>query len=141
MAESGNTTVDPVEEKLRKSGIVPGKRMDVRALEAIANTEKVEIILFFEEDLGKEENYDAVRQQFAHVPEYERPFVRVQSFLRFAAESDPTFHARLAEFPLKIEIIGFAEYQDGGKTKKIVKGLMPFLSEIDFDSDKLPGQE
>ncbi|MEN6610509.1 MAG: hypothetical protein ABFC24_06685 [Methanoregulaceae archaeon] len=141
MAEPESSPVDPVEKRLRTAGIIPGKKMDVRALEAISNSEKIEVILFFEEPLAREADYGAVRERFSHVPEYERPFVRVQSFLRFAAESDPSFHTRLAEFPLKIEIVGFGEYQDAGKTRNIVKGLMPFLGEIDFDSDKLPGQE
>ena len=140
MTGSDTSSRDSLEQELRKDGIEPGKTIDIRALAAIADRQKVEVVVFFEEPLARED-FGAVRERYRDVPEFERPFVRVQSFLRFAAESDPTFNERLTEFPLRIAIVGIAEYPGAGKRVPVVKGLMPFLGEIDFDSDKLPGQD
>jgi hypothetical protein len=139
MKGQGKSTKDPLEKALASRGIVVGESVDVRTLRQAADQLKVEGILFFEEDLSKVEDFGAVMDRFRNVPEYERPFIRVQSFLQFATESDPAFQQRLREFPLKITIVGFGEYIDGGLTVPCVKGLMPFLGEIDFNADTLLG--
>jgi len=130
-----------IEKRLFAKGIEKGRSVDIRTLAQVAEKENVEVVLFFEESLVKEEDFRAVRDRFGNVPEFERPFISVRSFLKFAAESDPSFMQRLREFPLKITIAGFGEYEEAGKPVPVVKGLMPFLGEIDFDSERLPGQE
>jgi hypothetical protein len=137
----GDRMAERIEKMLLASGIAVGKNVDIRTLAKIADQQKVEVILFFEEPLAREEDFGAVRERFAEVPEFERPFVRVQAFLRFAAGSDPTFMTRLKEFPLRIAIVGFGEYREAGRSVPVVKGLMPFLGEIDFDSEMVPGQD
>lgn len=135
-AAPGNLTGATPEEKLKSLGIVPGKQMDVRALGRIANTHKVEITLFFEEDLARNRTFASVQEEYGPVSEYERPYISVTSFLRFTRENDPSFEQTMDAFPLMIEIVSVGERPSEKDNKPVlfVTGLMPFLDELDVDA-------
>lgn len=124
------------EDKLGSVGITPGTMIDVRRLGAIANTFKVEVVLFFEEDLVRTRTLDSVREEYGHIPEFERPYIEVNRFLAFTRENDPSFEATMDAFPLKIEIVTVGEHPAvrAGKPVLFVTGLMPFLDELDVDA-------
>ena len=124
------------EEKLGSLGIAPGKRIDIRKLGRYANSHGIEITLFFEEDLARTRTLESVRQEYGSLPEYERPYVDVNAFLRFTRENDPSFEQTMKEFPLMITIVASGEYRAGpGKDPVLyATGLMPFLDEFDVDA-------
>lgn len=124
------------EEKLGSLGIAPGKKIDIRKLGNYANLHGIEITLFFEEDLARTRTLEAVRQEYCHFPEYERPYVDVNTFLRFTRENDPSFEATLEEFPLLIEIVsvGGMPAPAGKAPGLFATGIMPFLDEFDVNA-------
>jgi hypothetical protein len=124
------------EEKLGSLGIAPGKTIDVRTLGRHANTHNIEITLFFEEDLARTRTLDSVRQEFGHFPEYERPYVEVNSFLQFTRENDPSFEATMEEFPLMIEIVTVGDMPSGAghPSRLFATGIMPFLDDFDVNA-------
>jgi hypothetical protein len=124
------------EEKLATLGIAPGKTVDVRVLGRIANTHGIEITLFFEEDLARTRPLASVEEEFGSLPEYERPYISVNSFLRFTRENDPSFEQTMDAFPLMIEIVSTGERPSGKGNKQVlfVTGLMPFLDELDVEA-------
>jgi len=127
----GGTT--PV-EKLGSLGIFEGRTLDVRFLDEIASTYGADVILFFEEDLARTRTLESVQQEFAQVPEFERPYISVGSFLKFTRENDPSFEQTLREFPLMIEIVTVGDIcSKDGKAVPYVAGLMPFLDEMDVE--------
>ncbi len=69
------------------------------------------------------------------VPDFERPFIKLDAFLQFANESDPQFAQRLSDIPLVIEILAYGELVQEGQagTAPYVKGLMPFLDELEME--------
>jgi len=124
------------EEKLKSVGITSGAQVDVRKLGALANTYAIEVILFFEEDLARNRTFASVKEEFGSFSEFERPYIDVNSFLRFTRENDPSFEATMDAFPLKIEIVTAGERPTGrdGSSCLFVTGLMPFLDELDVDA-------
>jgi len=128
------------EEKLATLGIAPGKAVDVRVLGRIANTYDIEITLFFEEDLARTRPLASVEEEYGSVPEYERPYISVNSFLRFTRENDPSFEQTMDSFPLMIEIVSVGERHSGkgNRTVLFATGLMPFLDELDVDAPPPP---
>ncbi|MHB8164574.1 MAG: hypothetical protein ACYDDV_09595 [Methanoregula sp.] len=121
-------------EKLGALGIFEDRTLDVRFLDEIARTYGVTVTLFFEEDLARTRTLESVQQEFAHVPEFERPYIAVGSFLKFTRENDPSFEQTMREFPLMIEIVTVGETcSKEGKTVPYVAGLMPFLDEMDVE--------
>jgi hypothetical protein len=124
------------EEKLGSVGITCGAQMDVRKLGALANTYAIEVVLFFEEDLARNRTFASVQEEFGSFSEFERPYIDVNSFLRFTRENDPSFEATMDTFPLMIEIVTAGERPGvrDGKPSLFVTGLMPFLDELDVDA-------
>jgi len=122
-------------EKFRAIGVVPGETMDIRELQAISKTYKVEAVMYFEKDLAQTSTYEKDLETYADDPEDFRPFILVTSFIRFASESDPTFLGRLEEFPLLVTVHSVGERISGGQPVPYIKCLMPFLDEIDFDKE------
>lgn len=121
-------------EKLGALGIFEGRTLDVRFLDEIARTYGVTVTLFFEEDLARTRTLESVQQEFAPIPEFERPYIAVGSFLKFTRENDPSFEQTMREFPLMIEIVTVGETSSkDGKAVPYVAGLMPFLDELDVD--------
>jgi hypothetical protein len=129
----GKTT----EEKLRSLGAMKGSMLDIRMLDEIHQSYDIEVYLFFEAELARSRTLESVLEEFDSVPEYGRPYVTVGSFLRFTRENDPSFEQTLREFPLVIEIVNTGEMQSArnGTTVRFITGLMPFLDELDLDSD------
>jgi len=129
--------------KLERVGIANGARIDIRDLDALSKRHNFQAYLYFEEDLARDSTLGKDLEEYRHVPELERPFVNLDEFLRFATGSDPLFYSYLDELPLVIEILAYGEFQtEDGEVVSYVKGLMPFLDELDMDldmDDALPG--
>ena len=125
------------EEKLRALGAIEGSMLDIRLLDEISRKYDVEVYLFFEEDLARTRTLESVLEEFDPVPEFGRPYVTVGSFLRFTRENDPSFERTMREFPLVIEIVNMGEMQSKqyGTPVRFIAGLMPFLDEMDVDTD------
>jgi hypothetical protein len=125
-----------LQEKLALLGIEIGRMMDIRDLDAAGCKYGIDIFLLFEKDLICTRTMGELEEEYRHVPEYERPYIRVGSFLRFARENDPTFARTLEEFPLMVEIATIAgTHQPGSATEMpVIIGLMPFLDELDPDA-------
>jgi hypothetical protein len=129
----GKTT----EEKLGSLGILGGRHVDIRMLDEISQKYRIEVFLFFEEDLVRTRALESVIEEFDVFPEYGRPYVTIGSFLRFTRDNDPSFEQTMREFPLMIQIVNTGTMQspkDGTRTHYIT-GLMPFLDELDVDLD------
>jgi hypothetical protein len=120
-------------EKLLTLGIEKRRTLDVRALEEIARNYGVAVYLFFEEDLARSRSLESVEKEYGSFPEYERPFIGVEKFLKFTRENDPSFEQTLNEFPLMVEIVTIGE--TGDKPVPYVTGLMPFLDDFDVNED------
>ena len=112
----------------------------MRLLEEISGTYKIPVYLFFEDDLARTRTLESVQEEYGQVPEYERPFILLESFLTFTRENDPSFEQTMREFPLTVEIVNIGETVPVGSTRPLpyVTGLMPFLDELDVDSDLPP---
>jgi hypothetical protein len=129
--------------ELERLGIAAGTRIDIRDLDALSKHHNFQAYLYFEEDLARGSTLGRDLEDYRHVPEVERPFVNLDEFLRFATGSDPLFSSYLDELPLVIEILACGEiHAEDGEAVAYVKGLMPFLDELDMDldmDDALPG--
>jgi len=131
------------EEKFAHLGLVPGTSADIQKLGRIADNYGIPIYLFFEDDLARNRDLPSVLDEYAHVPEYERPVILVESFLRFTQENDPSFEQTMEEFPLMVVVIktGSDLPGHGPLPSPYVTCLMPFLDELDLDSAApKPGQ-
>jgi hypothetical protein len=124
-------------EKLGSLGVIRDRTLDIRMLDEISRTYGIEVFLFFEEDLARTRTLDSVLEEFDIFPEYGRPYITIESFLRFTRENDPSFEKTLRELPLMIEIVTIGEMQSPtyGTTIRYLSGLMPFLDELDVDAD------
>ena len=126
-------------QDLERLGIVPGAKIDIRELDKMGKRHNFHIYLYFEESLAKESTLQQNLQEYGDVPDLERPFIRLDAFLRFATESDPLFTQRLDELPLVVEVIAYGEIEAReGKTVAYIKGLMPFLDELMMEEDTSP---
>jgi hypothetical protein len=122
-------------EKLASLGITEGNLIDIREMDALAGKYGIRVFLFFEKDLVHTRTIEQVLSDYQGVSEYERPYIRIDAFLRFTKENDPSFEQTMREFPLMIEIAGIGEMVSGnvGTTVPYVTGLLPFLDELDVD--------
>jgi len=126
-----------IPEKMASIGVDKGRMIDIRHLDEIGRDYGIAIYLFFEKDLATTRSLEEVQEEFSGVPEYERPYVRIDRFLAFTKANDPSFARTLDEFPLMVEIVSVGERPDK-ETKKnqpFAIGLMPFLDEFDVDTD------
>jgi len=126
-----------IPEKMASIGVERGRMIDIRDLDKIGSDYGIGIYLFFEKKLALSRSLAEVQEDYRDVPEYERPYVRVDRFLQFTKKNDPSFGRTLEEFPLMIEIVAVGEMHDPatGSTTPFVTGLMPFLDEFDVDID------
>ncbi len=116
---------------LERLGIVPGAKIDIRELDRMGRRHNFQIFLYFEEDLVRSSTLQEDLREFGDVPDLERPFIRLDAFLKFATESDPLFARRLEELPLVIEVVAYGEMEIGERgLVAYIKGLMPFLDEL-----------
>ncbi|HWQ66828.1 MAG TPA: hypothetical protein VN372_08160 [Methanospirillum sp.] len=116
-------------DSIAPPGFEPGKKMDIRVLEAIARAGDISIILYFEEDLARNSTYAKDILDHPRSPEHERPFIEILAFLDFQREMSPYFNDALTTVPLMVTLVS-AEEQYEGRT--IVKGILPFLDELDL---------
>jgi len=124
-------------EKLASIGIERGRMVEIRHLDAIGHDYGITVYLFFERDLATRRTLAQVEAEFRGVPEFERPYIRVDRFLSFTRENDPSFSRTLDEFPMMIEIASVGEEPDpaNGLPVPVITGLMPFLDEFDVEED------
>jgi hypothetical protein len=124
-------------EKCTSLGIASGAKIDIRDLDKTGRRYGINIYLFFEKDLVRTHTIEQVQEEYKGVPEFERPYIRVDRFLAFTKKNDPSFEQTLREFPLTIEIMVIGEMRstDGGRMVPFVSGLMPFLDELDVDAE------
>jgi hypothetical protein len=124
-------------EKLGSLGVTRNGILDIRMLDEISRSYGIEVFLFFEEDLARTRALESVLEEFDIFPEYGRPYITIESFLRFTRENDPSFERTMRELPLMIEVVTIGERQsaDRGTTNRYISGLMPFLDELDVDAD------
>ncbi len=119
---------------LERLGIVPGAKIDIREFDTIGKRHNFHIYLYFEEDLARDSTLSEDLQEYSDVPDLERPFIRLDAFLRFATESDPLFTRRLDELPLVVEVVAYGDLTtQEGKSVPYVKGVMPFLDELTME--------
>jgi len=130
-------------EKLASIGIERGRMIEVRHLEEIGRNYGIVVYLFFEKNLVTNHEFAQIENEFRNVPEYERPYVKVDSFLKFTRENDPSFNRTLDEFPLMIEIVTVGGLHNPltGNAQVFITGLMPFLEDFDVDTDPLSHQK
>lgn len=124
--------------KLASLGVTKGDFTDIRKLDAIARKYGVRIFLFFEKDLVHTRTIEQVLSDYRDVPEYERPYILIDAFLRFTRENDPSFEDTMREFPLMVEIAVIGEMLPlkEGAAVPYIAGLMPFLDELDVNDDR-----
>jgi hypothetical protein len=132
-ALSGTT----LSEKLASIGIERGRMIEICNLDTVGRDYGIAVYLFFEKDLATTRTLAQVEDEFREVPEFERPYIRVDRFLRFTQENDPSFARTLDEFPLMIEIVSVSDQPNPatGLAAPVITGLMPFLDEFDVDVD------
>jgi len=122
-----------LQEKFDGLGIRAGESVDIMDLKTLHDRDGVEVFLIFEKEFADDFDYPRLMDEFADVPEYERPFISVGAFLEFGAGNDPLFESRLRDFPLMIIITSFGEYvMPGDAPVPFVAGLMPFVDEIEW---------
>jgi hypothetical protein len=114
----------------KKTNLEPGRKVDIRVLEAIARLGEVHIIVYFEEELAKNSSYLIDLQKFKGYPKDECPFIEILAFLSFQRKMSPYFNDALTSIPLMVTIISTDEIFEG---KPVIKGVLPFLDEMDFN--------
>lgn len=124
-------------EKFGNLGLIPGKTVDIRKCASIADNYGAEIWLFFEEDLARKKSLETALAEYDGVPEYERPVILVESFLKFTRENDPSFEQTMEEFPLMVEVVatGVRPGDSASGPEMYVTCLMPFLDELDLSAE------
>lgn len=122
------------EEKMRTLGIAAGRSVDLQALSAVSSRYGVAVYLFFDEHLARTVPLEQVIHQYREVPEDMRPYIRVESFLQFVHENDPSFAQVMAKDPVMVRIVkaGQIAADPGVPPLVCVTGLMPFLDELDL---------
>ncbi|MBN1165640.1 MAG: hypothetical protein JXA44_00760 [Methanospirillaceae archaeon] len=120
-------------EKYRHIGIVPGDEIEIQTLSALAEEYDILIILYFEEDLARNSQYEKDIITFQNDGEYERPFIRIDRFIDFQRRNNPVFDEALAMVPLMVEIITAGTMQTNAGDQPLVTALLPFLDELDLD--------
>ncbi len=111
------------------AGLVPGKKTDIRVLEAIAQKGDVRIILYFEEDLARSSSYQQDTITYGSSPEDERPFIEIRAFMSFQRRMSPCFDDALTTVPLIVTIVSVDEDDED---LPVIKGILPFLDEMDL---------
>ncbi len=111
--------------------VAPGEKVDILELEELGSRYGIAMYLYFEEDLARNSTLQKDMDDFEAVPEYERPFIRLEKFIAFAASQDPTFRDKLKELPLILEVIACGEIALAGTHHRYITTLMPFLDDME----------
>ena len=73
-------------EKLAWIGVERRGIIEIRHLDKIGRDYGIVVYLFFEKDLATTHTLAQVENEFRDVPEYERPYVRIDRFLKFTGK-------------------------------------------------------
>ncbi len=121
-------------EKLATLRIVPGASLDLRMLAAVAARYGVAIYLFFEEELARNVPLEQVISRYREVPDDMRPYVRIENFLRFVQENDPSFAEVMQQHPVLVTIVRVDQIAADPAVPPLiyVTGLMPHLDDLNL---------
>jgi hypothetical protein len=121
-------------EKLAPLGILAEATIDLRTLAAAAADYGIAGYLFFEEDLARNMPLELVISRYREVPDDMRPYVRVENFLRFVQENDPSFALVMQQHPVMIRIVRVDQIAADPAVPPLVyvTGLMPYLDELNL---------
>jgi hypothetical protein len=121
-------------EKLASQDIIPGKSVNINDLASVALRFDIAVYLFFENDLVRNQPLEVVIHKYKDIPEFERPYVRVEAFLRFVKDNDPSFETVMRERPIMVEIVKIDEIDADPKIPPLVyvTALMPFSDELNL---------
>jgi hypothetical protein len=119
-------------EKIGLLGIGPGIGVDLRKLAAVSVKFGVAVYLFFEEDLARNIPLEQVIHRYRDVPDDMRPYVRIENFLRFIQENDPSFAQVMQEHPMIINVVRVDQIAADPAVPPLVyiTGLMPDLEDL-----------
>ncbi len=126
-----------IEERIAAEGVIAGAQVDIRTLKRIAEEENVDVVLYWEEDMGRAAEYEADVERYGNLPEENRPFITIGAFLKFFSETYAMFpkpvDELLEEIPISIEITAVRDYTPKGQTtvRTLIAGLMPFRDEME----------
>jgi len=126
------------EEQLEQLKIIKNHESDIRNLKRIHGIySDLDIFLLFENNLV-DKKIEKILSKYENMPEYERPFISVDMFIKYGSENDPTFTERLKEFPIKARIVTIGTYANAKSdvARYYVYALLPFLEDIDFESQE-----
>ncbi|NYT06419.1 MAG: hypothetical protein GKC04_08685 [Methanomicrobiales archaeon] len=120
------------------AGLMMGTAIDIRDLIKTAKRHNIDVFLYWEEGLAREEHLERDLERYADIPEENRPFIHIDAFTRFFSETYAAFPMSpdelFASIPLMITLISCGTRSAGRKQVPYVTGLMPFLDEMDVDS-------
>ena len=132
----GKTTAD----KLVSLGIEKRRILDIRLLEEISATYKIPVYLFFEDDLARTRTLESVQEEY-------QSGSRIRTPLHPSRKFPEIYPGKRSEFRTDDERVS-ADRRDrehrrdgvagNGRPLPYVTGLMPFLDELDVDSDLPP---
>jgi hypothetical protein len=130
-------SMSSIEDNIAAEGVRTGAQVDIRTLKRITEEEGVDVVLYWEEDMGRNADYEKDLADYGPLPEENRPFITIGAFLKFFAETYAMFpkpvDELLAEIPITIEITAVRAYTPGGEaaTRTLIAGLMPFRDEME----------
>ncbi|MFA7198760.1 MAG: hypothetical protein WC093_05670 [Methanoculleus sp.] len=127
--EASDTAFSPGEqEELGEIGLAVGTHLPLARLKGLQEGHRVEVILYFDEDLARNSTLDADYADFRIVPVQARPFMPLTVFLQVMAERDPEFARRMWEEPPMVEVLetGTLNRYTGCacRTERYVKALL-----------------
>lgn len=92
-------------EELEPIGLTVGMRLGLGRLKDLQEFRGFEVILYFDEDLGRNSTLDADHADFRIVPVQARPFMPLAVFLQVMAGHDPGFADRMQREPPVVEVL------------------------------------
>ncbi|MDG6256210.1 MAG: hypothetical protein QCH35_01285 [Methanomicrobiaceae archaeon] len=126
-----------IEEAIAEEGVRVGARVDIRTLKRISAHRGINVVLYWEEEMGRKGDYESDLADYQHLAEENRPFITIDAFLKFFTETYAMFpkpvDELLAEIPIAIEITAVRTYIPKGETETqtLIAGLMPFRDEME----------
>lgn len=120
------------EEKLAPFGITAGLQVDLRRLAEVSREYGITAYLFFDEALARNNPVEMVIHRYREVQEDMRPYVRIEAFLHFIEENDPSFLQVMDAHPVMVTIIKTGQIAADPNIPPLVyiTGLMPFADEF-----------
>ncbi|MBN1195278.1 MAG: hypothetical protein JXA08_08055 [Methanomicrobiaceae archaeon] len=132
--ESHDTPDTAAAELCESIGLKAGDVVDIRKLRALCTTHGIDAYLYWEEDLARKGDLERDLRDYAGIPEENRPFIRIDAFLKFFTETYAMYPKSTDELfeaiPLRITIMSCGRRSSAEKKAYLI-GLMPFLDEMD----------